>query len=39
MENGFRILVDEAVESIPPGIDTARDLEQTLAVLRANEPT
>lgn len=33
MERGVRINVQSAVVSIPPGIDTASDLERTLAVL------
>jgi 3-deoxy-manno-octulosonate cytidylyltransferase (CMP-KDO synthetase) len=33
MEQGVRINVASAVVSIPPGIDTASDLERTLAVL------
>ena len=36
LENGFGIAIAEAVEQIPPGIDTARDLERTLAVLKAS---
>lgn len=33
MERGVRINVASAVASIPPGVDTASDLERTLAVL------
>ncbi len=35
LENGVGIGIAEAVEDIPPGIDTARDLERTLAVLKS----
>lgn len=33
LENGIKIAIAESVETIPPGIDTANDLERTLAVL------
>ena len=36
IENGFEISIDEAVEAIPLGVDTAKDLERTLAVLQTN---
>lgn len=35
MEQGIRINVARSVKKIPPGIDTASDLERTLAVLKA----
>lgn len=35
MERGIRINVAKSVKTIPPGIDTASDLERTLAVLKS----
>jgi 3-deoxy-manno-octulosonate cytidylyltransferase (CMP-KDO synthetase) len=35
LRQGYRILIDKAVESIPPGIDTPKDLERTRAYLES----
>ena len=36
LENGVAIHVDESWEEIPPGVDTAEDLERVRAFIRAN---